>query len=235
MSLRKTPCTRGLSLTFELATHTAFGPIYYAKDKTTGRAETLGTSDSREAQRLLNAKNQAIEQPHLNVAMARVYLSCKTPEMLERTWNAVMEDMELSYHGPTLKRWRTQMRSAPFQVLRRLKLLETDGTHFLNVLRHPRAGTSAHKWLRILHNRALDLGWLLTPVLARKLWPKRRLIGRRIDLGQKLTRLDVGALDEVDAEEDAAALRENGIARPSLGRAYDGDGDRNVLRRYLDH
>ena len=29
-----------------------------------------------------------------------------------------------------------------------------------------------HKWLRILHNRAMDLGWLLTPVLARKLWPK---------------------------------------------------------------
>ena len=66
------------------------------------------------------------------------------------------------------------MRSAPFQVLRKLKLLETDGTHFLAVLRHPRAGSSAHKWLRILHNRALDLGWLLTPVLARKLWPKLR-------------------------------------------------------------
>ncbi len=75
------------------------GHIFYAKDKTTGRAETLGTSDPREAQRLLNAKNQAIEQPHLNVAMARVYLSCKSPEMLERTWNEVMEEMELSYHA----------------------------------------------------------------------------------------------------------------------------------------
>jgi hypothetical protein len=150
------------------------GHIFYAKDKTTGRAETLGTSDPREAQRLLNAKNQAIEQPHLNVAMARVYLSCKSPEMLERTWNEVMEEMELSYHGPTLKRWRTQMKSAPFQPLHKLKLLETDGTHFLGVLRHPRAGSSAHKWLRILHNRALDLGWLLTPVLARKFWPKLR-------------------------------------------------------------
>ena len=150
------------------------GAIYYAKDKVTGRTESLGTTQRAKALRLLAAKNQAIEQPHLNVAMARVYLSCKSPEMLNRTWNDVFEDMELSYHGPTLKRWRSQMRCAPFQSLRKLKLLETDGTHFLNVLRHPRAGSSAHKWLRIVHNRALDLGWLLAPVLARKLWPKLR-------------------------------------------------------------
>jgi hypothetical protein len=148
------------------------GEIYYTKDKTTGRTESLGTADRAKAQRLFDAKNQAIEQPHLNVAMARVYLSCQSPEMLARTWNDVFEDMELSYHGPTLKRWRSQMRCAPFQLLRRLKLLGTDGTHFLAVLRHPRAGSSAHKWLRIVHNRALDLGWLLAPVLARKLWPK---------------------------------------------------------------
>jgi hypothetical protein len=148
------------------------GTIYYAKDKTTGRTQSLGTSDQAKAQRLLNAKNQATEQPHLNVAMARVYLSCKSPEMLNRTWNDVFEEMELSYRGPTLNRWRTQMRCAPFQMLRKLKLLETDGTHFLAVLRHPRAGSSTHKWLRIIHNRAQDLGWLLAPVLARKLWPK---------------------------------------------------------------
>jgi hypothetical protein len=48
------------------------GTAYYAKDKTTGRAEALGTTDRAEAQRLLNAKDQATEQPHLNVAMAAV-------------------------------------------------------------------------------------------------------------------------------------------------------------------
>jgi hypothetical protein len=129
------------------------GAVYYAKDKSTGRGVTLGTEDRTEAQRLLNAKNQAIEQSHLNVAMARVYLSCKTPEMLERTWIEVMTDMEQSYFGPTLKRWRTQMRSAPFQVLRKLKLLETDGTHFLAVLRHPRAGiVPCEMWLIAIFN-----------------------------------------------------------------------------------
>ena len=103
------------------------GSKFYLRDKKTGGAESLGTNDRAEAQRLANAKNQAIEQPHLNVAMARVYLSVKSPEMLDRTWNDVMTEMELAYHGPTLKRWRSQIKSAPYQMLRKIKLLETDG------------------------------------------------------------------------------------------------------------
>jgi hypothetical protein len=33
------------------------GTIYYAKDRTTSRTESLGTGDRAKAQRLLNAKN----------------------------------------------------------------------------------------------------------------------------------------------------------------------------------
>jgi hypothetical protein len=65
--------------------------------------------------------------------------------MLERTWNDVMEDMEQSYHGPTLVRWRKQMKSVPFQSLRTLKLLHTESSDFLDVLRHLRAGSSTQK------------------------------------------------------------------------------------------
>ena len=111
------------------------GNVFYAKDRTTGQAVTLATSNQEKAKKLLQAKNQAVEQSQLNMAMARVYLSCKTPEMLERTWNDVMLDMEQAYHGPTLTRWRKQMRSAPFQSLLKLKLLETESSHFLAVLR----------------------------------------------------------------------------------------------------
>jgi hypothetical protein len=85
-----------------------------------------------------------------------------------------MKDMEQAYHGPTLIRWQKMMRCAPFQGLKKLPLLHTESSHFLAVLRHPRAGTSTQKWLRILHNRALDLGWILTPVMARRIWPKLR-------------------------------------------------------------
>jgi len=148
------------------------GGVYYAKDKISGQAKSLETKDRCQAERLLAAKNQAAEQPHFNLSMARVYLSEKNPELVQRTWDDVMREMELSFHGPTLRRWQTQMRCAPFRILGNLKLFETDATHFFAVLRHPRAGSSTLKWLRILHNRALDFGWLLVPVLARKLWPK---------------------------------------------------------------
>jgi hypothetical protein len=54
------------------------------------------------------------------------------------------------------------------------RLAETESVHFLNALSYPRAGTSTNKWLRIVHNRAFDLGWLSTPVMARKAWPALR-------------------------------------------------------------
>ncbi len=46
--------------------------VFYAKDRKTGQRLSLVTSDFAEAKRLLAAKNQATEQPCLNVAMARV-------------------------------------------------------------------------------------------------------------------------------------------------------------------
>ena len=75
--------------------------------------------------------NQRAEQPLLNLAMAKVYLSAKSEVMLERTWNDVLVDMEQSYRGPTLVRWRKVMKSAPFALLRSLRLLHTESTDFL--------------------------------------------------------------------------------------------------------
>jgi len=148
--------------------------VYYLQDKLSGKQKSLKTRDAAAAKRMLAGRNQATEQPQMNMAMAKVYLSCKSEEMLSRTWDDVMKDMEQAYTGPTLARWQRQMKCVPFQPLRKLPLLHSESSHFLAVLRHPRAGTSTHKWLRILHNRALDLGWILTPVMARRIWPKLR-------------------------------------------------------------
>jgi hypothetical protein len=148
--------------------------VFYVQDKLSGKQKSLKTRDAAAAKRMLAGKNQATEQPQMNLAMAKVYLSCKSDEMLARTWDDVMKEMEQAYTGPTLVRWQTQIRSAPFQGLRKLPLLHTESSHFLAVLRHPRAGSSTQKWLHILHNRALDLGWILAPVMARRIWPKLR-------------------------------------------------------------
>ncbi len=145
---------------------------FYLEDVLTGKQLSLRTKQEATAKRLLAGKNQSVEQPQMNLAMARVYLASKSPELMSRTWDDVMKDMEASYQDGTKIRWQKMMRCAPFQIIRNLPLLYTESAHFLAVLRHPNAGTSTNKWLRIMHNRALDLGWLLSPVLVRRAWPK---------------------------------------------------------------
>ena len=65
--------------------------VYYIKDKATGTQTTLKTDDNAEAQRLLQAKNDAENQPALNLQLARVYLNGADPRLGTRTWQVVME------------------------------------------------------------------------------------------------------------------------------------------------
>jgi len=155
------------------------GGIFYAKDRKTGMAFSLATSDRREAVRLITAKNQATEQPTLNVAMAKVYLSAQSPEFLTRTWGELIELVAQGYLGATAIRWRKFAKSAPLKILISQPLYQTEAVHFLAVLDHKKAGVSTNVWLRILHNRAMDLGWLLSPVLHKRVWPRVKYKGRR--------------------------------------------------------
>ena len=60
------------------------GGNFYARDKITGRSESLGTAERSEAKQLLAARNQAAAQPQLNRTMAKAYLSAKSPDLLTR-------------------------------------------------------------------------------------------------------------------------------------------------------
>ena len=153
--------------------------IFYLHDGQTGRQVSLRTKAVAEAKQIALARNQACAQPHLNVSLARAYLSAKTPEFLNRRWCDVMNEMLLGYAGNTRIRFQKVVNSAPFEILAPLPLLSTESTHFLSVLRHPKAGVSTNVWLRILHNRALNLGWLLAPVLAKAIWPKIKYKSKR--------------------------------------------------------
>jgi integrase len=113
-------------------------------------------------------------QPQLNRAMARTYLMAKSPELVTRTWVEVMEHYTASGVESTRKRKATAFRSRPFLMLRGVTLMDTEAGHLLAVLEHKRAGNSAHHYLRRLHNYALHLGWLLTPVMADAAWPEVR-------------------------------------------------------------
>jgi integrase len=155
------------------------GGSFYAKDRKTGQAFSLATSDEREATRLLVAKNQSTEQPCLNVAMAKVYLSAQSPEFLTRTWGDLIDLVARGYEGATAIRWKKFAISAPLKLLVNLPLYQTESVHFLAVLNHNKAGVSTNVWLRILHNRALDMGWQLSPILNKRVWPKVKYKTRR--------------------------------------------------------
>ena len=68
--------------------------IFYLEDIVTGKQECLKTRDKKRTAGLLAARNQAQEQPLLNIAMARAYMSAKSPEMFTRTWEDAMRDVE---------------------------------------------------------------------------------------------------------------------------------------------
>jgi hypothetical protein len=111
--------------------------------------------------------------------MAKVYLSAQSPEFLSRTWGQLIELVAQGYEGATANRWKKFAKSDPLKMLVSLPLYLTEAVHILAVLDHKKAGVSTNVWLRILHNRALDLGWLLTPALNKRLWPKVKYKGRR--------------------------------------------------------
>jgi len=150
------------------------GGNFYARDKITGRSESLGTADRIVARQLLAARNQAAAQPQLNRTIAKAYLSAKSPDLLTRTWADVMEHYSASGVESTRKRKATAFRSRPFALLRGITLMDTEAGHLLAVLQHEQAGNSAHHYLRRLHNYALHLGWLLMPVMADAAWPEVR-------------------------------------------------------------
>lgn len=144
---------------------------FYAEHRETGERESLGTKNRSDALKLLRAKNEAALQPAFNREMAKVYLRAQDPNFCERTWKNVADLIDAAYEGATKKRFAKFVKSEPMISLQRIKLVDTTADDMLAVLTHPRAGVSTNVQLRILHNRALDLGWLLQPALSRKAWP----------------------------------------------------------------
>jgi len=74
------------------------GGRFYAHDSLTGKQESLGTTNRTEAVRLLHAKNEAAQQPLLNVQIARAYLAASDALIGTRTWSNVMEEIVKTKH-----------------------------------------------------------------------------------------------------------------------------------------
>jgi integrase len=146
--------------------------VYYAVELQNKRQTSLQTRSEAEAKRLTAAKNQAADTPQLNRAMAKVYASAASPELMTRTWGEVMATYASRSAKGSRERVERSMRSQPFALLRTLRVNETDASIFFAVLNHKRAGNSTNHYLRRVQNFAFAMRWLFEPVIVGPEWPK---------------------------------------------------------------
>jgi integrase len=153
---------------------------YYAQDNTTGKQESLGTTNRAEALRLLCALNEADYQPAFNGHLARTYLSAGDPEIGKRTWQWVMNALlksKTAWSQSTQDRYLSSVSEKALDPLRELALIETRPEHFLNVIRDGTVSTNI--FLRRLHSFAVGMKWLPWPILTSRQWPRVRFKARR--------------------------------------------------------
>src|ERR1700677_1331817 len=108
--------------------------VFYSEDTTTRQQISLRTKDEAEALTLLHSKNEAHRQPTLNLHIARAYLTAADPAVAQRTWQAVMEQMQTHGKDATKTRCARAMKSKAFDALRLVKLVETTAEDFLKIL-----------------------------------------------------------------------------------------------------
>jgi len=151
--------------------------VFYMQDTTTGKQTSLRTKDETEARSLLNAENEAHRQPVLNLQLARAYLSASDPAFTQRTWQSVMEHFQARGKESSRERYATVFKSKCLDGLRGKVLLETTPDDFFAIFKIGKA--SVVYFLKSLHNLALELGWIVTPIVAPYLWPKYKPKARR--------------------------------------------------------
>ena len=146
------------------------GGMFYIEDTHTRKQESLGTKIRAEAAALLNARNESIRQPQLNLQIAKAYLAGTDSGVSTRTWrdafNAIIENKTAS----TKERWQRGARQKAFDLIHPLIIVETQAEHLFACLK---AGTvSTNILLRELHNFCISMNWLAWPIIPKRLWPK---------------------------------------------------------------
>ena len=138
--------------------------VFYCEDTVTGKQASLRTKVKSEAVVLLNAKNESVRQPNLNLQLARAYLSASDPESTQRRWQDVMNEMESHGKPSTKLRCACAMRSKAFDSIRVVPLIQTKAEQFRAILED--CNVSVGHYLKRLHNLAYGLGWLPSPCFA---------------------------------------------------------------------
>ena len=153
------------------------GGVFYIHDSDTGKQESLGTRDRAEASTLLNARNESVRQPQLNLHIAKAYLAGTDSGVSTRTWQNALDAIVETKSGSTQDRWRRAARDAALDLIRDRVIIETQAEQLLACLKAGTVSTNVH--LRKLHNFCLSMNWLPWPLIPKRLWPEVRFQPKR--------------------------------------------------------
>ena len=144
--------------------------VFYAFDTSNGNSASLKTRDKREATRQLHAFNEADREPVLRKQVGLIYLAAADPDATKRTWQDVMDTALQLAQPKSRERWGTAVRDPALRALRSRRIIDTRADDFLLALR--KGGTGTNVYLRRLQNLAINLQWLVEPVVGKKIFPK---------------------------------------------------------------
>jgi integrase len=145
------------------------GGMFYCVDKVTGKRASLQTTDKDEAQQIVEAKNNSVRQPVLNLQIAKAYLAGTDNGIASRTWQQALDSLTNTKRGANQDRWRTVAKDQALAPLLPRVIIETQGELLLKALQ---VGTvSTNVFLRRLHNFCVDMNWLPWPLIPKRQWP----------------------------------------------------------------
>jgi hypothetical protein len=111
------------------------GGTFYVEDTETRKQESLGTKSRAEATSLLNARNESVRQPQLNLQIAKAYLAGTDSGVATRTWQQALDAIVETKSGPTQDRWRRAAKETALDSIRNRIILETQAEHLLACLK----------------------------------------------------------------------------------------------------
>src|SRR5436190_13566111 len=153
------------------------GGTFYIEDTETRKQESTGTKNRAEATSLLNARNESVRQPQLNLQIAKAYLAGTDSGVSTRTWQNALDAIVETKSGSTQDRWRRAAKESALDGIRARVIIETQAEELLACLKTGTVSTNVH--LRKLHNFCLAMNWLPWPIIPKRLWPEIRFQPKR--------------------------------------------------------
>ena len=148
------------------------GGKFYCYDTRLRQRTSLNTTDRRAAVQIVNAKNQAEQQPALNLQLAKAYLAGTDNGITKRTWADALAALTAMKRPANRARWERAAKDKAYVPLLPLIITETPAELMLKVLQ---TGTvSTNIYLRRLHNFCVDMNWLPWPLVPKRQWPAVR-------------------------------------------------------------